>query len=57
MKVEYILPVHRKWGLTFKLFVDVDNLEKLNTVLSILEFNGYQNISQSGSVKSKGYTF
>ena len=49
LKVEYILPVHRKWGLTFKLFVDVDNLEKLNTVMSILERTGYQKMSQSKS--------
>lgn len=49
LKVEYILPVHRKWGLTFKLFVDVDNLEKLNTVMGIFERNGYQKMSQSKS--------
>lgn len=49
LKVEYILPVHNKWGLTFKLFLDVDDLKKIGDVKSLLDSNNFLDIAQSGS--------
>ena len=44
MKVEYLLPVHKKLGLKFKPFVDVSDLSKTNDIISILKNNGFQEV-------------
>ena len=49
IKIEFILPVHNIWGLTFKFFVDVDNLKQINNVMRILEENKFIDITQSDS--------
>ena len=49
LKVECILPVHNKWGLTFKLFLDVNDLKKIGDVKSLLYGNNFLNVDQSGS--------
>jgi len=51
--VEYVLPVHRQYGLTFKCFVDVANLSLVDTVMELLKRKfGEANVSRSGSFES-----
>jgi hypothetical protein len=57
MKVEYLLPVHKKLGLKFKPFVDVSDLSKTNDIISILKNNGFQDVKQSGSAEKQRIYF
>jgi len=49
LKVEFAIPVHRKWGTTFKLFVDMDELKLATTVQQLLVRNGFTDVQQSHS--------
>ncbi len=42
LKAEYILPVHKKWGLSFKLFIEGYDMKEINKITSILEQNGFK---------------
>jgi hypothetical protein len=42
LKAEYILPVHKKWGLSFKLFLEGYDMKEINKITSILERNGFK---------------
>lgn len=42
LKAEYILPVHKKWGLSFKLFLEGYDMKEINKIISILERNGFK---------------
>lgn len=49
LKIDFVIPVHRKWGTTFKLFVDTDNLRLLKDIEKLLIDNGLEDVKQSGS--------
>lgn len=42
LKAEYILPVHKKWGLSFKLFLECYDMKEINKITGILERNGFK---------------
>jgi len=49
MRVEFVIPIHKKWGTTFKLYVDVNDLNSIEDVKDVLRSNGLEDIGQSGS--------
>jgi hypothetical protein len=49
LKIDFIIPIHKKWGTTFKLFVDCNRLEIIKQVQQLLENNGLDDVRQSGS--------
>ncbi len=49
LKVDFTIPIHRRWGTTFKLFVDVSDLSLIKDVIKILKDNELEDIKPSGS--------
>jgi len=49
LRIDFDVPIHRRWGTTFKLFVDVYELSLINAAKKLLADNGLEDIGQSGS--------
>jgi len=51
--VTHYIPIHRRWGTQFKLFVDVKNITKLELIKNILEKEGVEkaDVAVSGRVR------
>ena len=49
LKVDFTIPIHRRWGTTFKLFVDVSNLSLIKDVEKILKDNELEDVKPSES--------
>lgn len=49
VKIEYSVPLHRKFGVEFKPYVTVDDISDVDTVISMLEDDVFRDPNQSGS--------
>jgi hypothetical protein len=55
LKIDFIIPIHRKWGTTFKLFVDCKEAGLVKDVQQLLIANGIEDGQSDSGEKQRVY--